>query len=122
MRILMLCGLKLGDPGTSQPPCRIGKAEPSALALCDTLSARLPPPGPTASLPTWLKASCRWRICQVAASDPEPSEALPQSLFATVVRSASPVRDHPRPALLYTGLRKYRPAAFLHRRMPPLPA
>jgi hypothetical protein len=29
--------------------------------------------------PILLRASCRWRICQVIASDPEQSEASPQA-------------------------------------------
>jgi hypothetical protein len=82
-------------------------SELGALALCETSPARLLPPGPTASLPTLLRASCRWRICRATASGPKQSEASSQSPSATVVRSASTMRDHPRPALLRTGLRKY---------------
>src|SRR6266550_5281887 len=97
---------KPSHPPLSPPPCRIGTAELGVLALCETLPARLPPLGPIASRPTLLRASCLWRICRATVSDPEQSEASPQSPSATVVRSASPMRDHLHPALLCRGLWK----------------
>jgi hypothetical protein len=58
-------------PPLSPPPCRIGTAELGVRALCEMLPARLRPLGPTASRPTLLRASCRWRICRATASDPK---------------------------------------------------
>src|SRR5256885_14631568 len=98
-------------PPLSPPVCRIGTAGLGVRALCEILPARLPHLGPTASRPTLLRASCRWRICRATASDPKQSEESPQSPSATVVRSASPMRDHLHPALLCIGLWKYLRAA-----------
>jgi hypothetical protein len=60
-----------GHRSPSQPPYRIDTAEPDALEFCETLLVRLRSLEPTASLRSWLRASCPWRICRETTSDPE---------------------------------------------------